>query len=250
MSGPALAQRSLAGKVAVVTGAGGALGRAICRQFAADGAEVVGVDLPGQEGCRAADISSEEDNRRLVADVVAEYGRLDIVVLNAGVQHLDPIRSYPGEQWARLMGVMLTGPFLTMKAAWPHLTARPGGRVLATASTSSYAAEKYKAGYVSAKHGLLGLIKVAALEGAEHGLTANAVAPSWMRTGMVEQQVARRSELLGRSPDDVIADLVGEQAVKRFVEPDEVAQTLAFLASPAASGITGSCIPVDLGALA
>ncbi|CAB4973034.1 MAG: SDR family oxidoreductase [Actinobacteria bacterium] len=239
----------LAGKVAVVTGADGALGRSIVEVFREQGATVVGVDLSGAD-CIHANVASAEDNRRVVDAVVRQHGAIDVLVLNAGVQRMSPIVDFPPEEWERLLGVMLTGPFLAIQAAWPFLTASPGGRILATASTSSYIAEKYKSAYVAAKHGLLGLIKVAALEGAEHQLTANAVAPSWMRTPLVENQVAERVSLLNLTAEQVIADMVGEQAEKRFVETVEVASTLAFLASSAASGITGSCVPVDLGALA
>jgi 3-hydroxybutyrate dehydrogenase len=242
-------QGRLDGKVAIVTGSQGALGRSIAAALTRRGATVVGVDIAG-EGCLIADISSQDDNRRVVEETVHKHGRLDILALNAGAQHMAPIEKFPLERWEQLTGVMLTGPFLMMSAAWPHLASSGQGRVVATASTSSYVAEKYKAAYVAAKHGLLGLVKVAALEGADKGITVNAVAPSWMRTAMVENQVAERSRLLGRPADEVIAELVHEQAVKRFVEPDEVAETIAFLVSPQAAGITGSCIPVDLGALA
>lgn len=244
-----MSPRPLEGRIAVVTGSTGTLGRCIVEVFVAQGATVVGVDV-GPDADLRADLSTEEGNRRAVAEAVDRHGRLDAVVLNAGVQHMAPIAEFPAQQWNRLLDVMLTGPFHLVRAAWPHLVAAGSGRVLATASTSSFVAEKYKVAYVAAKHGLLGLVKVIALEGAEHGVTANAVAPSWMRTAMVEGQVARRSELLGRSEAEVVADIVTEHAVKRFVEPREVADTLAFLASPAASGITGACIPVDLGALA
>ena len=248
--GPDPADRlGLAGKVVLVTGSTGTLGRSVCEVFAERGATVAGVDV-GPDADVSADLSTEEGNRRAVEETVARHGRLDAVVLNAGVQHMAPLAEFEAREWDRLIAVMLSGPFHLVRAAWPHLTAAGAGRVLATASTSSYVAERYKAGYVAAKHGLLGLIKVVALEGAEHGVTANAVAPSWMRTAMVEQQVARRSQLLGRSEAEVVADLVTEHAVKRFVEPREVADTLAFLACEAASGITGTCVPVDLGALA
>jgi 3-hydroxybutyrate dehydrogenase len=250
-SGTARPGRSgpLEGRVALVTGAAGALGRAVREELWSQGAAVVGVDRQG-DGCLHADIGTVEGNETAIAAALEEYGRLDILVLNAGAQHMAPLPEFPVEQWDQLLSVMLTGPFLTMKLAWPHLIQRPGGRILATASTSSFVAEKYKAAYVAAKHGLLGLVKVAALEGAEHGLTANAVAPSWMRTPMVEQQVGRPAELLGLSEQEVIAELVGEQAAPRFVEPMEVAAVLAFLAGPGGSAITGSCVPVDLGALA
>jgi 3-hydroxybutyrate dehydrogenase len=241
--------RQLEGRVALVTGAGGTLGRAVSDLFRQRGAAVVGADLVGEDVYRC-DISTADGNRELIAAVIESHGRLDVLVLNAGIQHVAPIGEFPEEQWDRLLGAMLKGPFLTIREAWPHLTARPGGRILVTASTCSFAAERFKAAYVSAKHGVVGLVKVAALEGAEHQLTANAVAPSWMRTPMVEKQVAEQARLRGLTEAEVIAGFVEKQAEKRFVEPLEVAETLAFLASPAASAITGSCIPVDIGALA
>jgi 3-hydroxybutyrate dehydrogenase len=241
--------RLLEGHVAIVTGSEGALGRAIVHSLAQRGAQVIGVDIGGKADY-TVDITSSEQTRQLVVDVFAEHGRLDVLALNAGIQHMAPIEDFPLERWEALLAVMLTAPFTMMSEAWPHLARSGHGRVVATASTSSFVAERYKAAYVAAKHGLLGLIKVAALEGADVGITANAVAPSWMRTPMVEGQVAERSRLLGQPENEVIAALVHEQAVKRFVEPAEVAETVAFLASGAASGITGTCIPVDLGALA
>jgi 3-hydroxybutyrate dehydrogenase len=242
-------ERPLADRVVLLTGAAGALGSAIRTHFEELGAAVVGADLHGSD-CVHADIGTVEGNRLAIDTTVAAHGRLDILVLNAGVQHMAPLDAFPEERWRALLDVMVTGPFLAIRHAWPHLTARPGGRILVTASTSSFVGERFKAAYVTAKHGVLGLVKVAALEGAVHGLTANAVAPSWMRTPLVENQVADRVALLGLPEDEVIAGMVDEHAVGRFVEPSEVAATLAFLASPAASGITGACVPVDLGALA
>ncbi len=240
---------SLLGRVAVVTGAAGALGSAIVEEFTRCGADVVGVDLNG-EHCLHADIATAAGNAAMVAAALERHGRLDVLVLNAGAQHMAPIGEFSEEEWHRLLDVMLTGPFLAIRAAWSELIRRPGGRILVTASTSSFVAERYKAAYVAAKHGVLGLTKVAALEGAEHGLTANAVAPSWMRTPLVEGQVADRVRLLGKPEHEIIAELVAEQATKRFVEPAEVAATLAFLAGSGSSAITGTCVPVDLGALA
>ncbi len=240
---------SMEGRVAIVTGAAGALGSAVVATLGAHGAEVLPVDLTG-EGCLSADVGTAAGNEEMVATALERYGRIDVLVLNAGVQHMAPIAEFEDDAWQRLIAVMLTGPFQALRAAWPALTASPGGRIVVTASTSSFIAERYKAAYVAAKHGVLGLVKVAALEGAEHGLTANAVAPSWMRTPLVEGQISDRVELLQKPREEVIAELVSEQAAKRFVEPVEVAATIAFLAGREASGITGTCVPVDLGALA
>lgn len=239
----------LDGRVALVTGAAGALGQAVSARLAARGAEVFGVDLNGSCDLRA-DLATVEGNRRAVESAVNQLGRLDVLVLNAGLQYMAPIADLPPDQWGRLIDVMLSGPFFLMQAAWPHLTSRFGGRIIVTASTSSFVAERYKAPYVAAKHGVLGLVKVAALEGVQHGLTVNAVAPAWMWTPMAQKQVADRARLLDLPEADVAAEMASAQPAQRFVEADEVAATIAFLASPEASGITGSCVPVDLGALA
>lgn len=238
----------LSGKVAVVTGAAGGLGATLCEVLREEGAEVVGVDVAG-DGVLHLDIGTDEGNRDMVDDVLGRHGRLDVLVLNAGVQHLAPIGEFPEAEWDRLFCVMVKGPFLAMKHGWRALTERPGGRIVVTASTSSFIGEAYKSAYVAAKHAVLGLIRVAAIEGGPLGLTANAVAPGWMRTPMVENQLASQMELHGRSRDDVMATMVGRQPVKRFAETEEVARTIAFLASDAASGINGACVPVDLGTL-
>jgi len=236
-------------RVALVTGAAGGLGRAICEALRDRGATVVGADVAGGADV-LCDASTVEGNRRMVEAALETHGRLDILVLNAGNQHLAPLPDFAESEWDRLMSLMVKGPFLAIREAWSAITARPGGRVLVTASTSSFVAEPYKAAYVAAKHAVLGLVKVTALEGAALGLTANAVAPSWMRTPLVEGQLEERMRLYGTTRDEAIAAIVVDHPVKRFVEPGEVADVLAFLASPAASGVNGACVPVDLGALA
>lgn len=241
--------RPLAGRVALVTGVNGGLGRAIREQLVAHGGTVFGVDFSGDD-CFHADIRTPSGNCDAVAAVIELHGRLDILILNAGVQHMAPLPEFPDAEWDRLVSTMLTGPFLAIKHAWRYLTSEPGGRIIATASTSSLVGEQFKAAYVAAKHGLLGLVKVGALEGAEYGLTVNAVAPSWMYTTLVQEQIADRARLLGLSEQTALEGVVAEQRAKRFVETQEVAAVIAFLASPAASGLTGACIPVDLGALA
>jgi 3-hydroxybutyrate dehydrogenase len=195
------------------------------------------------------DIGTDAGNKAMVDAALEQHGRLDVLVLNAGAQHVAPIPDFPEREWDRLFDVMVKGPWLAMKHAWPQI-ARPGGRVVVTASGSSYIAEQYKSAYVAAKHAVLGLVRVAALEGGPLGMTANAVGPGWMRTPMVENQLAEQMRLHGRSREDVIESMVDRHPVKRFVEPVEVASTIAFLASDDASGINGSFIPVDLGTLA
>jgi 3-hydroxybutyrate dehydrogenase len=237
----------LGGRVAIVTGAAGGLGATLVRVLEGAGALVVATDVQG-DGVVHADIRSEEGNRLLVAEALARHGRIDALVLNAGAQFMAPIPEFPLEEWDRLMDVMVKGPFLLMKHGWPHV-ARPGGRIVATASGSTYIAERYKSAYVAAKHGIAGLIKVAALEGGPLGMTANAVAPGWMRTPMVQNQLEDQVRLRGLTAQEVMEDMVERHPVKRFVEPEEVANAIAFLCSDAASGINGAILPVDLGTI-
>jgi 3-hydroxybutyrate dehydrogenase len=239
----------LEGRVAVVTGAAGGLGTAITQCLAREGAEVVGVDLAGG-AAEPLDTSTDDGCRQMVDIALGRHGRLDILVLNAGVQHMAPFAEFPLDQWERLLGVMLTGPFLAIKHAWPALTEKPGGRIVVTASTSSMVGEAFKPAYVSAKHGVAGLVKVAALEGAQAGLTANAVAPGWMWTPMAQNQIDDQARLHGRTREQVLESMDDHNPAGRMLEPAEVAEVVAFLASSRASGISGTVIPVDLGSIA
>lgn len=238
---------SLTDRVIIVTGAAGGLGTTLCRVLEQSGALVVATDIAG-EGVFLADVRTDEGNRAIVAEALARHGRIDALALNAGAQFMAPIPEFPLEEWDRLMDVMVKAPFLAMKHAWPHI-ARPGGRVVVTASGSTFIAEQYKSAYVAAKHAVAGLVKVAALEGGPLGMTANAVAPGWMRTPMVERQLADQMRLHGQSRQEVIEEMVDRHPVKRFVETEEVAQAIAFLCSDAASGINGTIVPVDLGTI-
>ena len=239
----------LSGRVAILTGAAGGLGSAILRALRQAGATVLPVDLNGDD-CLIADVATAEGNRRMVDVAVERHGRIDILVLNAGAQAMNPIVSYPEADWDRLMNLMAKGPFLAMKFAWPHLTRQPGGRIIVTSSTLGLEGTPNKAAYVAAKHAVLGLVKVAALEGAASGLTANAVAPGWMFTPIAENQIRDHMRLRGLSREEVIAGMVAEQPAKRFVETSEVAGLIAFLAGEGGSAINGACIPVDTGTLA
>lgn len=233
-------------RVAIVTGAAGGLGAVVCETLEREGARVAGVDLQG-DGLFHADVGTPDGNRAMVDEALERYGRIDVLVLNAGVQHMAPIAKFPEAEWDRLHDVMVRGPFLAMKYAWPALTAQPGGRIIVTASASSFVAEAYKAAYVAAKHAVVGLVKVAALEGGPAGLTANAVAPGGMLTPLIENQIDDHVRLRGISREEVIAGFVARHGVHRFVATQEVANVIAFLAGPESSGMTGTCVPVDLG---
>jgi 3-hydroxybutyrate dehydrogenase len=239
----------LSGRVAIVTGAAGGLGSATVRALRQAGATVVPVDVYGDD-CLTADVATAGGNRRMVDLAVERHGRLDILILNAGAQAMNPIAGYAEADWDRLMNLMVKGPFLAMKFAWPQLTRQPDGRIIVTSSTAGLAGAPYKAAYVAAKHAVLGLVKVAALEGAGAGLTANAVAPGWMRTPLADNQIRDHMRLRGISRDDVIASMLAEQPAGRFVDTTEVAGLITFLAGPGGSAINGACIPVDTGTLA
>src|SRR5262249_56786739 len=149
---------------------------------------VVGVDVEGEDWL-IAEVATAEGNRAMVDQALERHGRLDILVLNAGAQAMNPIASSPEADWDRLMNLMVKGPFLAMKFAWPQLTRQPGGRVIVTSSTAGLVGAPYKAAYVAAKHAVVGLVKVAALEGAAAGLTANALAPGGMHTPLADNQI-------------------------------------------------------------
>lgn len=237
----------LDGRVAIVTGAAGGLGSAICEVFEREGAAVVPVDIRGVE-CFAADAGTAEGNRAMVDEALARHGRLDTLVLNAGLQFMAPIDEFPDEEWNRLLDVMVNGPAHAIKAAWPHLTAQPGGRIVVIGSSLSCVAEPFKAAYVAAKHAIVGLMKVAALEGVPHGLCANAVLPGLMWTELMQRQLVDHERLRGESRETVL-ERINLLQPGRAIEPAEVAEMVCFLSSNRASGVAGASVPVDLGSL-
>ena len=229
-------------KVALVTGAAGGIGGAIVRRLEADGWSVHGVDLDD------ADLTTREGNREVVEAALERFGRLDGVVASAGFQHVAPIEEFPEDQWDELIALLLTSPFLLAKYAWPALREHGDGRFVAIASAHSLTASPFKAGYVSAKHGVLGLVRTLALEGAEHGISASAVCPCYVRTPLVEAQIAEQARAHGLPEERVLADVILErQAVKRLLEPEEVADVVGFLLGPSGRAFTGSPVVMDLG---
>lgn len=246
------------GRVAIVTGGASGIGRAVAERLAADGCRVAVVDLnAAQAGAVAdaigglaieADLSRRADSRRVVDETVAHFGRTDILVNNAGFQHIAPIADFPEDVWEKLLAVMLTAPFLLTKYVWPQMTAQGWGRVVNISSIHGKVASPFKAGYISAKHGLLGLTRTAALEGGDAGITVNALCPAYVRTPLVESQIDAQARSRGISAEEVVSRVMLEPAaIKRLIEPGEIASLVAYLCSDAAGAVTGAAWDIDLG---
>jgi 3-hydroxybutyrate dehydrogenase len=195
-----------------------------------------------------ADLTTREGNARAVEAAVERFGGLQLVVANAGFQHVAPVEEFPEDRWDGLLDLLLTSPFLLAKYAWEALKAAGEGRFVAIASVHGLVASPFKAGYVSAKHGLLGLMKVLALEGAQYGITAAAVCPGYVRTPLVEGQIADQARAHGLAEGKVLEEvMLAPQAVKRLIEPEEVAEVVAFLAGPWGGAFSGAPVIMDLG---
>jgi 3-hydroxybutyrate dehydrogenase len=194
------------------------------------------------------DLTTREGNRAVVAAALERFGRLDAVVANAGFQHVAPVADFPEERWDALIALLLTSPFLLAKYAWEALAARGDGRFVAIASVHGLVASPFKAAYVSAKHGLLGLVKVLALEGADRGIAATAVCPGFVRTPLVEAQIADQAKAHGVPEERVLEDVIlAPQAVKRLIEPEEVAAVVSVLLGPYGRAFSGAPVTMDLG---
>ena len=235
-------------RAAIVTGAAGGIGAAIVERLTADGWQVLAVDLEAADNGVTADLSTREGNRAAVDACLERFGRIDTVVANAGFQHVAPVEEFPEERWDALLAVLLTSPFLLAKYAWPALRDSGDGRFLAIASVHGLVASPFKAGYVAAKHGVLGLVKTLALEGAAVGISAAAICPAYVRTPLVEAQIAAQAKAHGLSEDRVLDEVIlAPQAVKRLLEPSEVADVAAFLLGPAGRSFSGAPVVLDLG---
>ncbi len=238
--------------VTLVTGAAGGIGRAITARLEQDGARVLAVDLkPDPDGPgtpHQADLTDADANRGAVAAALERFGRLDVIVAGAGLQHVSPIQEFPIEKWNLLLGLMLTSPFLLARYGWEALAASGRGRFIAIASAHGLAASPYKSAYVAAKHGVVGLVRTLALEGAERGITATAVCPGYVRTPLVEAQIADQARAHGLSEDEVLEQVIlAPHAIKELIEPAEVAEVVAFLAGPAGRSFTGVPVTMDMG---
>jgi 3-hydroxybutyrate dehydrogenase len=242
----------VSGRRALVTGAASGIGRAIAERLVADGWQVLAADLaPDGDGpgvLFTADLTTREGNRAAVDAAVEAFGGLDAVVANAGFQHVSPVESFDEDRWDALLALLLTSPFLLSRYAWPHLVESGDGRVLVVASVHGIVASPNKAGYVAAKHGAVGLVKTLALEGAAHGIRAVALCPGFVRTPLVERQVADRAAERGLHYDEALRDVILEaHAVKELIEPAEVADVAAFLLGPGGRPFTGTPVVIDNG---
>ena len=234
-----------------MTGAASGIGRAIAERLVEDGLGVLSVDLEagGLPGSGfAADLSTREGNRAAVDAALDAFGRLDVVVPNAGVQHVAPVQEFPEDRWELLISLMLTSPFLLARYAWPSLQKADQARFIAIASVHGLVASPYKTAYVSAKHGVLGLVKTLALEGAEDGISATAVCPGYVRTPLVEKQIPDQAKAHGISEEEALEDVIlAPHALKRLIEPEEVAGVVSFLVSEAGAAFTGAPVTLDQG---
>lgn len=248
-------------KVALVTGAASGIGLAIAERLTADGATVVVNDIEPEAGQAAAqrlnalfiqgDLRHRHECKGLVDRVVAEYGALHILVNNAGFQHVSPIPSFPEEIWDQMLALMLTAPFLLTRYAWPSMKAQGWGRVINIASRLALRGEPFKSAYVAAKHGLLGLTRTIALEGGASGITAHAICPAYVRTPLMENQIADHARVRDISAGEVVEEvMLKEYPIKRLIEPAEIAALVSFLCRPEASAMSGAPVMIDLGSTA
>jgi 3-hydroxybutyrate dehydrogenase len=242
----------LTGRTALVTGAASGIGAAVVARMAADGAAVIAVDrdeaglkalaeqVPGIDAA-VCDLSDLDAVDALPAEV-------DLLVNNAGIQHVAPLQDFDPERFSLILRIMLEAPFRLVRRVLPHMYSRGWGRVINVSSAHGHRASPFKVAYVSAKHGLEGLSKVVALEGAAHGVTSNCLAPGYVRTPLVEKQIADQARAHGISESEVLEQvLLAPEAVKRLVEPSEVAELAAVLYGPASASITGSSLSADGG---
>jgi 3-hydroxybutyrate dehydrogenase len=255
----------LAGKVALVTGSTSGIGLGIARALAAAGADIVlnGLGVAGEIGrtreqiaaefgikasYSPADMTKPKSIAEMIGATIAESGRLDIVVNNAGIQHVAPLDQFPVETWDRILAINLTAAFHTTRLALPAMRQNGFGRIINVASAHGLVGSPFKSAYVAAKHGIVGLTKVTALETAEQGITCNAICPGYVYTPLVEAQIDGQAKAHGISRDQVIREvLLAQQPNKRFATVEELGALTVFLATEAAASITGVALPVDGG---
>jgi 3-hydroxybutyrate dehydrogenase len=255
----------LRGKTAIVTGSTSGIGRGIAEALAAEGCglmlngfgeaaaiEALRAALARRHGVQVAyspaDMAKPGEIRDLVALTMQHFGGVDILVNNAGIQHVAKVIDFPEERWDAVIAINLSAAFHATKAALPHMLARGWGRIINIASAHGLVASAEKAAYVTAKHGLLGLTKVVAIETANQGVTCNAICPGWVLTPLVERQIAARAAAEGIPVRQAKEDLVREkQPMREFTTPEKIAALAVFLCGEAAATMTGAALPIDGG---
>jgi len=258
-------REALAGKVSLVTGSTSGIGLGIARALAAAGSEIVlngfgkpeevadvqaqiAADFKVRVTFSPADMSKPAAIREMIEKTLRRSGRLDILVNNAGIQHVAPLQDFPPEKWDAILAIDLSSAFHTTRLALPSMLANKWGRIINIASAHGLVASPYKSAYVAAKHGIVGLTKVTALETAEQGITCNAICPGYVYTPLVEAQIDGQAKAHNIQREQVIRDvLLAQQPNKRFATVEELGALSVFLASDAAASITGIALPVDGG---
>ena len=246
------------GKISIVTGAASGIGLAVTETLAQEGSIVVMADIDESKLIQAAekihcdsftaDLSKTEDCKDLVDYTLKKYGKVDILVNVAGIQTVAPIEEFPEERWNLMLSLMLTAPFLLTKYVWPSMKEQRWGRIINLNSIHGLVASEYKVAYVSAKHGLMGLTKTAALEGGEFGITVNSICPAYVRTPLVDKQIEAQALNHGITKDEVVSKIMLQKAaVKKLLEPSVIAEVVKFLCSEAGNSITGSALTIDGG---
>jgi 3-hydroxybutyrate dehydrogenase len=255
----------LAGKTAIVTGSTSGIGLGIARAFAeagmhvmlngfGDNAEIERTRMELEESCHimtaysAADMSRPEDIVGMIEDARRLLGKVDVLVNNAGIQHVEAIETFPIAKWDAIIAIDLSSAFHAMRAVVPEMKARKWGRIINIASAHGLVASPFKSAYVAAKHGILGLTKTAALEMAEHGITVNAICPGYVLTPLVQKQIPETAKARGLTEEQVIKDvLLHAQPTRRFVTTEQVGALALFLCSGSAASMTGTALPIEGG---
>lgn len=242
----------LTGRRVLITGGASGIGAACAEKFAAAGAFVTVADLDAAGAARVAAAIGGHAIRVDLTDPGFDAAALaadqDVIVNNAGVQHVSPLEEFPEEKFRLILALMLEAPFRLVRAALPHMYAQGWGRIVSISSVHGLRASAYKSAYVAAKHGLEGLSKTIALEGGARGVTSNTICPAYVRTPLVEKQIAAQAEVHGIPADEVVEKIMlTEPAVKRLIEPAEVADLAVFLCGPGMSFANGSSFVLDGG---
>ena len=251
-------------KTVLITGSTSGIGLGIAREFAKtknyniifNGLEPNGQEIADSVGKEFgievmfsnANMLKPEELRKMVSDGISKFGKIDVLINNAGIQHVSPIEDFPDDKWNAIIGINLTSAFYLSKAVWPGMKERKFGRIINIASAHGLVASEFKSAYVASKHGIVGFTKTLGLEGAPFNITCNAICPGYVKTPLVEKQIADQAKAHNISADDVVNKvMLYKQAVKEFVSLESLGQMALLLASEASSTITGTAIPIDGG---